>query len=332
VRLTVAIPTFDRNALLQENVSRLLPQLTPECTLLLLDNCSPTPVAETLGDLLAAYPAVPVRIVRHATNVGGNANVLRCFELCETEWVWVLGDDDRLRPDAVATILRDVASHPEVAFFNYATALCPRERVSETRGAVDFAARMDSFSNVLFLSTSVFRARAIRDRLAFANMYAYSNAPHLVALLAALGEDGRCVLSSDRIVDWEPPPRERQWSMVNAALGFPTLLDAPLGPDVRQLLAAKLAAAEPPLEGLVRQLLFMARHDGDGRNARYYYAQIRARRFYGPRRFAARLRALAYAPLLVAPGLAGRVVELVARLALGRRAAENRLQSRTDRL
>ena len=61
--LTVAIPTFNRNHLLQAAVSGLLPQLG-ECELLIIDNCSDTPVGTTLGPWLEASGVVNVRIVR----------------------------------------------------------------------------------------------------------------------------------------------------------------------------------------------------------------------------------------------------------------------------
>ena len=50
--ITIAIPTYNRNRTLKENLRLLLPQLTDRCRLLIIDNCSDTPVAETLADLL----------------------------------------------------------------------------------------------------------------------------------------------------------------------------------------------------------------------------------------------------------------------------------------
>ena len=61
--LTVAIPTFNRNHLLLACVERLLPQLG-ECELLIIDNCSDTPVETTLGPWLERLGTAKVRIVR----------------------------------------------------------------------------------------------------------------------------------------------------------------------------------------------------------------------------------------------------------------------------
>src|SRR5262245_2262452 len=101
-RLTIAIPTFDRNDLLCTHVTRLLPQLTPEVRLTILDNSSPRPVSEDLARLLEKNSEAKVDIVRHQFNIGAAANILRCIELCQTPWIWILGDDDQPLDNAVA--------------------------------------------------------------------------------------------------------------------------------------------------------------------------------------------------------------------------------------
>ena len=330
--LTIAIPTFDRNAILERTVAALLPQLTNACRLLVLDNHSPTPVAETLAPLLARHPGVDAQVVRHPVNIGGNANVLRCIERCETEWLWVLGDDDLPEPDAVERVLGDVAAHLAALFLNYRTELFERRTGFVTRGRREFVERMDSLSNVLFISAGVFRGPAVRSQLRLAYAYAYSNAPHLIALIAALGDADACVFSTAQIAHWEMAPFAQRWSMVNIALSFPTLLDVPFGPDIRAALDRKLQAIHPPLPGLVRQLQFIALESGDRREARFVIDQVCARRLAlrpGGRAHAA----AAAARLLVRwPRLTSPAVEWVARRLLGEAARENRLQDRVGRI
>lgn len=330
--LTVAIPTYDRNEILASTLEALLPQLSSECRLLVLDNCSPRPVAESLAPLLARHPEVRSEIVRHPVNIGGNANVLRCFELCETPWIWVLGDDDLPEPDAIERVLRDIAATPGALFFNYRTELFQRPAQVVTRGGDDFARRMDSLSNVLFISAGIFNAAAVRPHLRLAYAYAYCNGPHVVALLAALGSDGVCVLSTDQISHWEEPPFAQRWSMVNAALSFPVFLDIPFGPDLREAVDRQLDSIHPPLPGLVRQLQFISLRDGDTREALFAFDQICARRF--ALRRGLRTRALvAGARLLVRwPRLTSPAVEWVAHRLLGERARENALQDRVQRI
>lgn len=85
--LTIAVPTFNRPGPLVRTVAALLPQMDDGVRLLVLDNCSPVPAAEVLAPLLANWPRARVEVRRHPVNIGGNANVVRCFELCDTDWL-----------------------------------------------------------------------------------------------------------------------------------------------------------------------------------------------------------------------------------------------------
>ena len=103
-RLTITIPTYNRSEALSKTVRQLLPQLTQECNLLIVDNASETPAIAVLGELLLAWPDVNIQIHRNRYNVGMCGNFMRCFELCDTEWLWILGDDDIPCPDAIKKI------------------------------------------------------------------------------------------------------------------------------------------------------------------------------------------------------------------------------------
>ena len=94
MHLTIAIQTYNRPNELLVLLHRLLPMLDSRCKVLIVDNCSEEPVAEKQRRVLGDWPRVDLTIVRNRVNVGGGANILRCFELCQTEWLWVLGDDD----------------------------------------------------------------------------------------------------------------------------------------------------------------------------------------------------------------------------------------------
>jgi len=113
--LTIAIPTWNRNVQVEKTVKSLVTQLCPEISVLVVDNCSATPVSETL--CLSLKPRV--RVVRNALNVGGPANVLRCFELADTKWVWILGDDDEPDSNAIAKILSTIASNSECVLLDF---------------------------------------------------------------------------------------------------------------------------------------------------------------------------------------------------------------------
>jgi hypothetical protein len=329
--LTISIPTFDRNEILAQTVAALLPQLGPDVRLVIRDNASPQPVAQTLSVIPCESD---VQVVRNPWNIGGNANILRCLETCETEWLWILGDDDLPDADAVVRILADVReADTSLIGVNYRSELYDRRRDLELRGAEDFLTRMDSLSNILFLSASILRAPALQRHLRLAYAYAYSNMPHVLALLLALGTEGRVKLSTQHIATWCEADAGNSWSVVNASLAFPTVLDLPLSQRQRRLLARKVEAdVHPELLGLARQLLALACADGDAAAARWAWQQMRLRRFGGGPLSVRRLLAWLLGCLFLAPRLTRPIVEAVAHATLGERATRNALQDRTQRI
>lgn len=330
--LTIAIPTFDRNEQLARTVAALLPQLRPGVQLVIRDNASPVPVASTLEALIAGRSDVCV--VRNVCNIGGGANVLRCLEACETEWLWILGDDDTPIPGAVTCILADInAADAGLVGVNYRCELYDRREARELRGVDDFLARADSLSNLLLLSATVVRAPRLKPQLRLAYAYMSSWISHLAALLFSLGEDGRVRLSMERIVRWEPPDLAASWSIIGAALAFSTAADLPLTQRQRGMLMARMESdIQPELLGLARQLLASACEAGDGAGARWTWRQIRYRRFGGRLRSVRAWLAWGLGGLFVAPRLTRPLVEAVARWHLGDRAGRNVLQDPMKRI
>jgi glycosyltransferase involved in cell wall biosynthesis len=290
MRLTVAVPTYNRNAVLKATLKQLLPQLDEQCSLLILDNHSDVPVEETLRDLLAQYPGLNHRIVRNRTNVGSAANILRCFELCETPWMWLYGDDDYPTAGAVEVIRRNLEAHPQCLFFNFTSPNYARQRSVLTTGLRGFVEQLDCWSLVLFMSVGVYHCPAVVPSLRFAYHFAYSLAPHVALVLASLGESGACCLAHEPIIRHQGAA---EWSMASSLLGKMALLDLPMDPDVRRELAQKLRQ-KPSLEATAAALARTAHATGDWREAVYQYDQICSRVYYDARTVSTRLRIAAY--------------------------------------
>lgn len=300
--LTVAIPTFDRNDTLRKHLAFLLPQMTPDCTLLIIDNCSPTPVIETIRDLLDAYPSLSVHVDRNQVNIGAGANIMRCLERCETEWLWVLSDDDRTAPDAIETILKDAAEYSDSVFLNYASAFNARTAAFTTAGLDECVEKLDQFSNVVFTSTCVFRAAALRSSLKYGYIYSYSWAPLVATLFHALGDRAQCRFLTKQVVEYESTDRKR-WSYINWGLGMGILLDAPMKPDTRKRLARRIVRSVAYLDfAIVIELsaALLAKRMERG-EAQFVYNQICYRIYYFERGPIRRARRAVFGALLRFP-------------------------------
>ena len=314
MKLTIAIPSYDRNALLHESLRWLLPQLTPDCELLIIDNASPSPVEESIAALLLEHSLVRTRVVRNRANIGGGANILRCFELCETEWIWLLGDDDRVSLGAISGILRDLKKHTDALFLNYSSPCFRRTSGFTTTGTREFAEKLDSFSNALFMSAGVFNVPRLVPHLRFGFMYSYSWAPQLALLLAAIGKNGQCVFSADSIIEeYCRAGVENMWSPIGPLLGKMSLLELPLEDAARRALAKKINAA-PSLEYIVTLLIHQQKTRNVNFDAVYAFDQMTYRLFYFQRSPIHRIRIPLYRILVKYPTFGLGVIKLIYKL------------------
>ena len=218
MKLTIAIPTYNRNEILYKKIEKLLPQITDECRVVIFDNCSDVPVKDTIENLMENFSYIDLRIVRNRYNIGMTANILKCFEECPDPWLWVLGDDDEVTDGAVARILSDIEMKKEFHFITYAWDADSFKRKQEvvTTGIDQFLEIFETFGAVLFLSTSVYNMNKVVDSMSLAHFFQTSYAPHLVMLFMSLGDEGTCAYSNKQIVinKSEDTPRELRWDQI----------------------------------------------------------------------------------------------------------------------
>jgi glycosyltransferase involved in cell wall biosynthesis len=218
MKLTIAIPTYNRNEILTKNIEKLLPQVTNECRVIIVDNCSDIPVEDTIKDLLEEYSHIDISVIRNRYNIGMTANILKCFGECPDPWLWVLGDDDEVTDGAVARILSDIDRKRELHLITYAWDADSFKREQEviTTGIDQFLETFETFGVVLFLSTSVYNMNKVVGSMSFAHFFQTSYAPHLVMLFMSLGDEGKCAFSRDQIVvnKAEETPSELKWDQI----------------------------------------------------------------------------------------------------------------------
>ena len=96
--VSVVLPTYDRPALVRKAVASVGAQTYPNVELLVVDDCSPTPVEQALEGL-SLGPSIAVRVLRHEENRGGNAARNTGIRVAAGEYVAFLDDDDRWHPE-----------------------------------------------------------------------------------------------------------------------------------------------------------------------------------------------------------------------------------------
>lgn len=230
--LTIAIPTYNRPKQLEHTLRVILPQLVRDerVCLLILDNHSEVPASEVLNSLGAAVPSDRIRVVRNRVNIGGNANIMRCFEFCETQWLWVLGDDDAPSSDAVKTILNDTQYEQCYAFYSIPSVAC---QIFHSDGPERFfgnslpelLSHVKNKVNVqAFLSAAVFNMTEIRPFIIDGYYCVASGIPHLIMVYNALNQGGSWMISRKVIADYNHPEEGQSWGFMSLAFSIPGLL------------------------------------------------------------------------------------------------------------
>jgi glycosyltransferase involved in cell wall biosynthesis len=96
--VSVVLPTHDRPALLREAVESVAAQTYPNIELIVVDDASPTPAAETI-DAASLGSAITLRVLRREENRGANAARNRGIGAANGEYIAFLDDDDRWEPE-----------------------------------------------------------------------------------------------------------------------------------------------------------------------------------------------------------------------------------------
>jgi glycosyltransferase involved in cell wall biosynthesis len=232
--LTIAIPTYNRPEKVRRTIKALVPQLTQEVKVTVFDNCTDVVIEDDLKANFSTGELAQVKVFRHPVNVGADVNFCSCFENCDTEYIWMLGDDDHIMDNAIALIFQEIETYKneDVIGFNFYTNCVEAERQSPVfiRSTHELAHKLDSFGNWLFISSTVYKTKAYQKHLHKAAWGTYAMASQLVPAMMAINEGKLFVLSEKHTVDTiRITDLTEKWSDYQLAMGISTLLEAPVG-------------------------------------------------------------------------------------------------------
>lgn len=240
-KITIGIPTYNRSETIRANVASVIDLLPDWAELLICDNAS-SPTVDLGVDVLARAQArgVRIRVHRNPANVGATANIMRLFEMVETDWLLLLGDDDPVMPESLDQVARLIADHGDDAVIKFSSTYFD---YAQERTAANFAELMEhggTFNHLLFMSTYLYNVKQCWPYLRYGYMMAIAAAPQLAIMLMASLAKRPILLSPVRVArarDAEPA-----WSPADLRLNFYHLADLPLGPAERRLLRRKIYA------------------------------------------------------------------------------------------
>ena len=107
--LSICIPTFNRATYLAECLQSIIGSSSrhqDRIEIVVSDNASTDGTENVVSRLQTERH--PIRYVRQASNIGGASNFRAAAELASGQYVWLFGDDDKMRPDAVGAVLKAI--------------------------------------------------------------------------------------------------------------------------------------------------------------------------------------------------------------------------------
>jgi abequosyltransferase len=116
LKLSICIPTFNRAKFIEETLESILPQMTDDCEVVVLDGASTDNTAQVVAG--CAQHCDRLRYVRQERNNGFDRDLDRVVELASGEYCWLMADDDLLKPGAVAAVLKTLGQDPSLVIVN----------------------------------------------------------------------------------------------------------------------------------------------------------------------------------------------------------------------
>ncbi|MFX4262559.1 glycosyltransferase family 2 protein [Pelotomaculum propionicicum] len=166
-KVTIAIPTYNRAALLRQAVESALEQTYQDIEVLVADNSS----TDNTGDVVKQFKDHRIRYFRHSKNRGFINNFNFCLEKAAGEYFLLLSDDDILDNDAIKSLLArfqgddDVMSYCSLIFFNEnaGTKKIVQKIAPEKESGFDFIAGRLAEKRVWAPSAALFRTCVLRS-------------------------------------------------------------------------------------------------------------------------------------------------------------------------
>lgn len=233
-KLSIAIPTYNRIGEIADTLRALLCQgLDADVEIVVIDNCSDVVVEQAMIQMIGPRCS-GIRFVRNNSNIGLAGNLLRALEESTGEWVWLLGDDDPPLKGSYLKIKSSIlsaASDDILIKFNSSNGGNVSEELvlkSQFELAV-MCKKPKFFSNLLFISSSVFRRKSMISRLGVGYQWCNTIAPHIAILMDLMNTGASIRLCPHEVVEHGRPEEIRAWNPLRFQVGFPSLADLESG-------------------------------------------------------------------------------------------------------
>lgn len=217
MKLTIVIPTYNRHEKLLITIKKLVNQLNEYCgDILIIDNASIPSVEEYFEQKNFSFRDYGISIQRNNGNVGIGANILLAHVQSRTDWTWLLGDDDIPLDFSVDLILKDIDKVKENIFlikYNSSAGQWPKKEqtISNEKEFVSFCNRIEYYSNILFISNSVFRTHNFQIHAKKMTDFSQTMCPWILGYIINLENDNSILIKTEHVISHGIAPKTDTW-------------------------------------------------------------------------------------------------------------------------
>ncbi len=169
--LTIAIPTYNRAATLEQSLMRLLSyKQKNDIEIIVSDNASTDNTCEVIRKIQNLDSSI--QYYCNPENLGFDGNFLNCFERANGKYVWLLSDDDVILPGAIESILEALENEPICMHLNTSslineTSLSFANPRFKNQGMVVFKDKNEFLKSIgiycTFVSSLIFNVNNVRN-------------------------------------------------------------------------------------------------------------------------------------------------------------------------
>ena len=252
--VTIAIPTYDRLEYLKEAVASALCQTYDKIEVLISDDGPTESIRQWSEAAVANDPRIRYRRNARTLGLAGNWNALA--DAARGEFIVIIGDDDRLLPAFVGTLITAIQPNCQVAFANHYlidehghrleaetarhTRVYRRDRLPAGKLSTPSAV---VWQNSVPISATLIRTSAVR-RLRFKEDL---NTPEIEFLIRLAQEGGSFIFSPEYLSEYRVHGKSETsaglWSEKLAKYLLPISVTQEVEPYKREFMSALLANA-----------------------------------------------------------------------------------------
>jgi glycosyltransferase involved in cell wall biosynthesis len=238
--LSIIVPTYNRN----DKVLTLLRKIDEingnyKIPVLIIDNNSDNPTEEFLCINEYSFGET-VQVLRNNGNLGLGGNLINCFLHCQTEWMWLLGDDDIPLDNSIDKILSEIEKTGEKDFlikYNSSAGKFPstNKTISNIKDLIDFNTDIGYYSNMLFISNSIFRTKEMLTQTFYMMGSVKTMAPHLVGVYRCVQNGFSIKIVNEHIINHGiPESLNNHWDKERLISGLLFFIDSEISDDIKK--------------------------------------------------------------------------------------------------